>query len=76
MEPYYDAELHNYHIAPLYNAYGELIGKVAYGQIHNDKKKRWENGHSVRTSLISKEEKVGGILYITTRNSVYKVVKK
>ena len=76
MEPYYDAELHNYHITPLHNAYGELIGKVAYGQVHNDKKKRWENGHEVRTSLISLETKVGKDKYITTRNSVYKLVKK
>lgn len=76
MGPYYDAELHHCSITNLYNNYGELLGRAAYGLIYNDKKGRWENGYSVRTSLISKEEKVGGVLYITTRNSVYKVVKK
>lgn len=76
MEPYYDAELHRFELVSLYNNYGEYMGKVAFGRIYNDKKGRYENDHPFRSSLVSKEEKINGVLYITTRNSVYKVVKR
>nr|CAI3971190.1 hypothetical protein ORM20_00141 [Ochrobactrum phage ORM_20] len=67
-EIHFDAELHMVNIVKVGGNHGPA--KVAYGIIANDKKARFFDGDSVRTSQI---RKVKGD-YIYTMNTVYKVM--
>lgn len=57
--------------ATLKNArlYSVLGGVVVMGMIYNDSKKRFEDGHLVRTSLVTKVE----LPLVHTLNTVYTV---
>ena len=49
-----------------------LVGNIIWGQIHDDKRKRWKDGHAVQTSSITSdlsEIKEGAV--IITANSKY-----
>jgi hypothetical protein len=49
-----------------------VLGSIIWGEIHDDKKKRWEDGHFVQTSTITSDKseiKKGAV--ISTNNSKY-----
>lgn len=47
--------------------------KVAYGKVYEDKKRRFNDGDGIRTSVIEKEFEVDGVKYIKTLNTTYKL---
>lgn len=66
-ELYYDAILEDAQYAQI----GDY--KVAYGKVYEDKKRRFNDGEGVRTSVIQKEFEVDGVKYIKTLNTTYKL---
>lgn len=68
-EQYFDAIILN----PVAMEIGR--GRVYWGHIYSDGKKRWPDGTDIRTSLVEKEFEVDGRRYIKTMNTIYKVGK-
>lgn len=65
---YYDAELGLYaHVKP-------MVGTSMTGKIFNDKKERFNDGTIVHTSVVKKIEQLEDGIFVTTRNTVYKLL--
>lgn len=65
----YTAELHDWEVVPTGS------GLYYIGKIENDKKECFQNGQTIRTSLVIGEHvcKEDGYTYVHTLNSVYKL---
>lgn len=50
-----------------------LVGYVLWGEIHNDRKLRFSDGHLVHTSKIRAVNANSDGVFISTMNSIYKV---
>lgn len=61
----YDAELRDWTLA---NYYG---GKIGFGRVYNDRKERFQDGETIRTSKVLRIE--GGRI-LQTRNTRYLLV--